>query len=183
MSRAVEMPWNPATTATAPAASVSRIRSPLTSRIFALPWTVSVTIPACEPVKLTAWTRWSMIAMQSSAIEMRSPAVRSMSSSRPCGSWATSWASRTRSSVVLPIAETTTIDLVALAMGPDDVLRDGPDPVGIRDRGSAVLLDNDWHADKGRRGLPADSQHMDPASLAECPVRYWGEWSECGVRS
>ena len=109
MSRAVEMPWNPATTATAPPASVSRIRSPLTSRIFALPWTVSVTIPACEPVKLTAWTPWSMIAMQSSAIEIRSPAVSSMSSSRPCGSWDTSWASRTRSSVVLPIAETTTI--------------------------------------------------------------------------
>ena len=102
------MPWKPATTATAPDASVSRMRSPLTSRILALPCTVSVTIPACDPVKLTAWTPRSMQAMQSSAIEIRSPAVSSMSISRPCGWWETSWARRTRSSVVLPIAETTT---------------------------------------------------------------------------
>ena len=171
MSRAVEMPWNPATTATAPAASVSRIRSPLTSRILALPWSVSVTIPAWTPVKLTAWTPRSMIAMQSSAIEIRSPAVRSMSSSRPCGSWATSWASRTRSSVVLPIAETTTIDLVALAMGPDDVVGDGPDPIRVRDRGPAVLLDDDWHATRVGAALRPSSQHIDDRSLPECAVR------------
>ena len=39
---------------------------------------------------------------------MRSPDVSSMSISRPAGSAATSWASRSRSSVVLPIADTTT---------------------------------------------------------------------------
>ena len=49
MSLSVLMPWNPATTATEPFASVSRMRSPLTSRILALPCTVSVTIPAWEP--------------------------------------------------------------------------------------------------------------------------------------
>ena len=73
--------------------------------------------------------------------------------------------------------------LVSLAMGADDVLRDGPDPVGIRDRGAAVLLDNDWHATRlGAASWPTRSIWI-RRRLAECPVRYWGEWSECGVRS
>ena len=50
----------------------------------------------------------SSTAMHSSDIEMRSPAVSSMSISRPPGCLVTSLASRIRSSVVLPIAETTT---------------------------------------------------------------------------
>ena len=69
---------------------------------------VSVTIPACEPVNDTAASPMSMMAMQSSAMEIRSPEVRSMSISRALGSLETSWASRSRSSVVLPMAETTT---------------------------------------------------------------------------
>ncbi len=48
------------------------------------------------------------MAMQSSAIEMRSPEVSSMSISRAVGWLETSWARRSRSSVVLPMAETTT---------------------------------------------------------------------------
>ena len=89
-------------------ASVSWIRSARMSRIFALRWVVSVTIPACEPVNETAGSPWSMIAMHSSAAEMRSPEVSSMSISRAEGSPATSWARRSRSSVVLPMADTTT---------------------------------------------------------------------------
>ena len=69
---------------------------------------VSVTIPACEPVKLNAGSPCSMIAMHSSAMEIRSPAVSSMSISRSAGEAEISWARRTRSSVVLPMAETTT---------------------------------------------------------------------------
>ena len=108
MLLSVDTPWNPATTATLPAASAARRRSPLISTILALRCAVSVTMPACEPVNDTAGSPWSMIAMQSSAMEMRSPEVRSMSISRAVGASATSWASRSSSSVVLPIAETTT---------------------------------------------------------------------------
>ena len=46
--------------------------------------------------------------MHSRAMEMRSPAVSSMSISRPAGAWHTSFARRMRSSVVLPMALTTT---------------------------------------------------------------------------
>ena len=74
----------------------------------ALPWTASVMTPAWLPVKERAsWPRFAM-AMASRAIEMRSPLVSSMSSSRPGGSGVT-WFARSRSSsVVSPMAETTT---------------------------------------------------------------------------
>ncbi len=108
MSDVVETPWNPATTAIEPSATDPRSRSALTSRILALRCAVSVRMPAWDPVKLTACSPRSMIAMQRSAIEIRSPAVSSMSISRPLGTFETSWARRSRSSVVLPIAETTT---------------------------------------------------------------------------
>jgi hypothetical protein len=65
-------------------------------------------MPACEPVKLTACSPASMIAMHSSAIEMRSPAVSKHVHLAGGGAADTSWASRSRSSVVLPMAETTT---------------------------------------------------------------------------
>ena len=68
----------------------------------------SVMIPLCDPVKLTASTPRSCRAMPSSAMEIRSPAVSSMSSSRRCGSSVTFRASARSSSVVSPIAETTT---------------------------------------------------------------------------
>ena len=56
------------------------------STIRALPWLVSVTIPACEPVNEIASRPRSLIAIETSAIEIRSPAVSSMSISRGCGS-------------------------------------------------------------------------------------------------
>ncbi len=76
--------------------------------IFASPWLVSVMIPACEPVNEIACRPRSMIAIESRAIEIRSPAVSSMSSSRSCGRSETFAARPSSSSVVLPIAETTT---------------------------------------------------------------------------
>ena len=48
------------------------------------------------------------MAIASTAIEMRSPAVSSMSSSRGCGCGVTCWARSIRSSVLSPMAETTT---------------------------------------------------------------------------
>ena len=108
ISLAVETPWKPATTHTFPSARASRTRSPRTSRIFALPWAVSVMIPTWLPVKLTASMSRSASAMHSSDIEIRSPVVRSMSISRPGFRADTSSASLIRLSVDLPIADTTT---------------------------------------------------------------------------
>jgi hypothetical protein len=51
----------------------------------ARPCAVSVTMPACMPVNETASRPRSLIAMDSSAIEICSPAVSSMSRSRGCG--------------------------------------------------------------------------------------------------
>ncbi len=56
-----------------------------------------------------------LMAMASSAMEMRSPAVSSMSSSRGAGMGVTSWARSRSSSVESPMAETaTTTSLPAL---------------------------------------------------------------------
>jgi hypothetical protein len=65
-------------------------------------------MPLCEPVKEIASTPRRLIAIARSAMAMRSPADRSMSSSRRGGSSCTSRASFNNSSVVWPIAETTT---------------------------------------------------------------------------
>ena len=65
-------------------------------------------MPACEPVNDTASTPRRWIAIAVSAIEMRSPAVSSMSISRAGGSGLTAEARVINSSVVFPIADTTT---------------------------------------------------------------------------
>src|SRR5436190_1876878 len=107
MSRSVETPWKPATRTIRFWSSASWIRCARTSTIFALPWNVSVTIPACEPVSEIASCPRSWIAIAASAHEMRSPTEISMSSSRGFGRAETSYASRTSSSVVSPMAERT----------------------------------------------------------------------------
>ena len=72
-------------------------------------------MPAWLPVNERASTPMLLIAIASSAIEMRSPAVSSMSSSRGAGSGVTSCARSSSSSVVSPIADTaTTTSLPAL---------------------------------------------------------------------
>ena len=53
--------------------------------IFALPWVPVVITPACEPVNERAWAPSDSIAIATNALEMRSPAVSSMSSSRGGG--------------------------------------------------------------------------------------------------
>ena len=65
-------------------------------------------MPDWLPVKLIASPPSSRIAIDSTAIEIRSPAVSSMSSSRRSGFGDTCLASARSSSVVSPIAETTT---------------------------------------------------------------------------
>jgi hypothetical protein len=55
------------------------------STIFALPWAVSVTMPAWEPVSEIASCPRSSIAIAQSEHEIRSPTEISMSSSRGFG--------------------------------------------------------------------------------------------------
>src|SRR6478672_3224357 len=103
-----ETPWKPATIAMWPSSIAFWMRPGVTSMILALPCALSVITPAWLPVNDRAsWPRFP-IAIASSAIEMRSPAVSSMSSSRPAGSGETCSARSISSSVVSPIAETTT---------------------------------------------------------------------------
>ena len=106
---------------------------------------MSVRIPACEPVNETAsWPR-SLIAIETSAIEIRSPAVSSMSSSRGSGRDETCAASSISSSVVWPIAETTAQTLLPVLGRAHDPAGDALDLLGPGDRGAAVLLDDDGH--------------------------------------
>ena len=101
-------PWNPATIAIAPASSAWRMRPGVMSMMRALPCAESVITPAWLPVNDLASMPSAAIAMASSAIEIRSPAVSSMSSSRGGGSGVTCCARSRSSSVESPIADTTT---------------------------------------------------------------------------
>ena len=74
----------------------------------AAPCWVSVMMPACDPVYDAALQPRALIAIASSDMAMRSPAVSSMSSSRGSGTGAICFAIASRSSVVSPMAETAT---------------------------------------------------------------------------
>src|SRR5437867_4395705 len=91
-----------------PPASSSCTRTGRTSMMRASTWRSFVMMPDWLPVKLIASPPNSRIAIDRSAIAIRSPAVRSMSSSRRSGLGDTCLASASRSSVVSPMAETTT---------------------------------------------------------------------------
>ena len=101
-------PWKPATSTMAPWSSASRTRPGVTSMILALPWMPVVITPACDPVNERASAPSELIAIATSAFEIRSPEVSSMSISRAGGAGLTCWARSSNSSVVSPIAETTT---------------------------------------------------------------------------
>ena len=117
----------------APSSSALRSRPGVTSMMRARPCDEVVMTPACEPVNDRASYPRLWMAIASSAIEIRSPAVSSMSSSRPGGSGLTCCARSSSSSVVSPIAETDDNNIVAGFAGADDALGDPLDPLGIRD--------------------------------------------------
>ena len=110
-SSSSEIPWKPATIATWPSEIERATRSGTMPVIWARPYAEVVWIPACAPVKACAGTPNSLIAMDRRDIEIRSPAVRRMSISRS-GALSVICAAVSRSSsVVSPIAETTTTSL------------------------------------------------------------------------
>ena len=107
-SRSVDTPWNPATTGTRPSFKASRRRSARTSMMVALVWVVSVMIPAWLPVKDTA--SMPEVGQGHDQQGHRDPLPRGEEHVELPGGWTglTSLANRIRSSVVLPMALTTT---------------------------------------------------------------------------
>ncbi len=104
-----DTPWKPATMTTSPSSSADSMRPGVMSMMRASPCFSVVMTPACEPVNERAvWPR-SLIAIASRAALIRSPAVSSMSSSRARGLGLTCWARSSSSSVVSPMADTTTV--------------------------------------------------------------------------
>ena len=95
--------------------------------------------------------------MQSSAIEMRSPAVSSMSISRPRGSLGDVVGEAHEVVGGLAHRRDHDHDVVARAAGAHDVLGDGPDAIGVGDRGAAELLDEQAHDRPWYRGRSGTS--------------------------
>ena len=121
------------------------MRPGVMSMILARPCAESVITPACEPVNDCAlWPSWAM-AIASSAIEIRSPAVSSMSSSRGGGSGVTCSARSRSSSVVSPIAETTTTTSLPARLVLTMRWATRLMPVGVGHRRAAVLLHDNAH--------------------------------------
>ena len=148
-----ETPWKPATIGIAPPSSAVAIRPGVTSMMRALPCVESVITPACEPVNDWASRPRLAIAIASSAIDIRSPAVSSMSSSRPGGSGLTRLAKSVGPSVVSPIAETDHDDMVTgLARG-DDPLRYPLDAIRVGHRRATVFLHDKSHGAAAPHGF------------------------------
>ena len=138
-------PWNPATMTMWPLPSASVMRPGVTSMIFALPCTPSVMTPAWLPVNERALNPRSEIAMATSAIEIRSPAVISMSSSRGGGTGLTSLGEVEQVVGGVPHRRDGHDDVVAGLLRLGDPPGDPLDALGVGQRRSAVLLDDDGH--------------------------------------
>ena len=128
-----DRPWKPATMGTSPRSIAAATRSARIPMMRALPWLRSVRMPACGPVSDTAGTPRSSSAIVSIAIEICSPAASSMSTSRRCAAPETCAARPSSSSVVSPIAETTTHTGRPVTGGCRDARGDVPDSLGRRE--------------------------------------------------
>ena len=101
------MPWKPAAMTILPSSSSFFIRSVEIDWMRALVCVLSVRMPICAPVRLTASAPSEWIAIAISATLTCSPVERSMSISRAGGSSVICLARSTSSSVCWPIALTT----------------------------------------------------------------------------
>ena len=140
---------------------------------------VSVMIPAWLPVKLSLGTPRSCRAMHSRAMALRSPAVISMSISRP--GWVSGHLAGQVEELVGLLAHGGDghHHLVAAAHGPGHVVRDGAHAIGVGDGGAAELHHQQGHRLRGYQralgppGVPA-------AALGEVSGGYLG--SPCRQR-
>ena len=116
---------------------------------------VSVMMPAWLPVKLSLGTPTSCSAMHSSAMALRSPAVISMSISRP-GLGVGHLAGQVQQLVgLLAHGGDRHHHLVAVADGPGHVVGHGADAVGVRDGGAAELHHHQGHGLQATSGVSA----------------------------
>ena len=99
---------------------------------------------------------------------MRSPAVSSMSSSRPSGCSATSCARRSEVVGRLAHRRDDDDDVVAGAAGAGDVIGHGSDAIGIGHRGAAEFL-HEKHGNQGYRRPPCPPDRFPPVHSAPMP--------------
>ena len=126
------------------------------STISALPCSAVVRMPAWDPVKLTAGTSRASIAMATSAIEMRSPAVRSMSSSRRVWGLGDLRGEVDQRVGRLAHRRDDHHHVVSGLVGLDDAAGDVSDSICVGERGAAELLYHECHAvDECRSGSDA----------------------------
>ena len=101
-------PWKPATMTTFPPSSSARTRRGSMPAMRARPYVPSVVMPACGPLRLIAGTPIACSAIETSVALWCSPVASRTSSSRGSGSSVMPAARPSSSSVVSPIADTTT---------------------------------------------------------------------------
>jgi hypothetical protein len=116
----------------------------------ALRCVLSVTMPICGPVKLTARSPSSWIAIAVSAMLICSPVASSMSISRADGADVISPALAIRSSVVLPLRRHHHDDAVTGVLGADRLAGGLHHAVRVLDARPAELLHHDAHARTSR---------------------------------
>ena len=107
-------PWNPLTTAISPRSSAAASSPAAIISIRASAWLPSVIMPACQPVNERAASPMLSSVMAMSAADCCSPVEMSASSSRAGGCELISCAISSSSSVVSPMADTTTRTLCPL---------------------------------------------------------------------
>ena len=125
-------------------------RNGRTSMMRASTWRSLVMMPDWLPVKLIASPPSSRMAIDSSAIEMRSPAVSSMSSSRRSGFGGHLLGEREQLVGRVAHRRDDDDDVVPLPPRPHHALGDLLDPRDVGDARAAVLLDDDGHAQTWR---------------------------------
>ena len=145
ISLSVLTPWKPATTQTLPAASASRTRSPLTSRILALRCTVSVMMPdlaAGEADRLDA-----EVGQRHAQQRHRDALAGGEQHVHLAAGLRAGHVVGQLDEVVGGLAHRARHDddIVAVASGEGDVLGDGTHAVGVGDGGAAVLLHDQGH--------------------------------------
>ena len=142
--------------------------------IRALPCTDVVITPAWEPVNDRAVAPSDEMAMATSALEIRSPEVSNMSSSRGCG--VAGDILREPQEIIGRVAHGGhhDDDVVSGIAGGHDPLGDPLDPVGVLHRRAAVLLHDQAHRPAPRAAAPrGGSARTGPHAALTCSPKQW----------
>ncbi len=130
-----------------PASSASRSRCVSIFLMRALRCVLSVTMPICAPVKLTAFSPSSWMAMAVRAMEICSPVARSMSISRADGVLGDLGGLGDQLVGGVAVGDDDDDDLVAGLLGADGLAGRLHDPLGVLDTRPAELLHHETHGE------------------------------------